>query len=267
MLFGTAADYRDPLSDGADRKENGCDALAADPLLLQHAVSNPPSPFPSKPTWMLTRAGLRMGRRTQSFAKCDTLECNWLGTDDSGRDVVARLIYGFRISVLFGLIAHHHLLGHRRRGRRRAGLFRRLDRPSVPTLHRDLDLDPLALSAADHLLGAGARASSCCSGSCCCSPGCRWSAWCAPNSCAGAISNTSRRRARSASRTRTIMFRHLLPNAMVATHDVPAVHPVGVGDDADRARFPRLRPAARLALARRTARRRARPTCRRRGSA
>src|SRR5437764_8917923 len=30
-------------------------------------------------------------------------EYTWLGTDDQGRDVVARLIYGFRISVLFGL--------------------------------------------------------------------------------------------------------------------------------------------------------------------
>ena len=29
---------------------------------------------------------------------------NWLGTDDQARDVLARLIYGFRISVLFGLI-------------------------------------------------------------------------------------------------------------------------------------------------------------------
>ncbi len=28
---------------------------------------------------------------------------NWLGTDDRGRDVLARLIYGFRISLLFGL--------------------------------------------------------------------------------------------------------------------------------------------------------------------
>ena len=28
---------------------------------------------------------------------------NWLGTDDQGRDVLARAIYGFRISVLFGL--------------------------------------------------------------------------------------------------------------------------------------------------------------------
>jgi microcin C transport system permease protein len=29
---------------------------------------------------------------------------NLLGTDDQGRDVVARLIYGFRISILFGLV-------------------------------------------------------------------------------------------------------------------------------------------------------------------
>jgi microcin C transport system permease protein len=28
---------------------------------------------------------------------------NWLGTDDQGRDVLARIIYGFRLSVLFGL--------------------------------------------------------------------------------------------------------------------------------------------------------------------
>ncbi|MBC6496942.1 MAG: ABC transporter permease [Alphaproteobacteria bacterium GM7ARS4] len=28
---------------------------------------------------------------------------NWLGTDDQGRDVLARLLYGFRISVLFGV--------------------------------------------------------------------------------------------------------------------------------------------------------------------
>lgn len=28
---------------------------------------------------------------------------NWLGTDDRGRDVVARLLYGFRVSVLFGM--------------------------------------------------------------------------------------------------------------------------------------------------------------------
>ncbi|WP_210396288.1 ABC transporter permease [Motiliproteus sediminis] len=29
---------------------------------------------------------------------------NWLGTDDQGRDVLSRVIYGFRISILFALI-------------------------------------------------------------------------------------------------------------------------------------------------------------------
>jgi microcin C transport system permease protein len=27
---------------------------------------------------------------------------NWLGTDDQGRDIVARVLYGFRLSILFG---------------------------------------------------------------------------------------------------------------------------------------------------------------------
>jgi microcin C transport system permease protein len=35
---------------------------------------------------------------------CVAGNMNWLGTDDQGRDVIARLIYGFRISVLFGLV-------------------------------------------------------------------------------------------------------------------------------------------------------------------
>jgi microcin C transport system permease protein len=35
---------------------------------------------------------------------CHAGNMHYLGTDDRGRDVVARLIYGFRISVLFGLI-------------------------------------------------------------------------------------------------------------------------------------------------------------------
>ena len=35
---------------------------------------------------------------------CTVGNWHWLGTDDQGRDVVARLLYGFRISVLFGLI-------------------------------------------------------------------------------------------------------------------------------------------------------------------
>ena len=40
----------------------------------------------------------------KQLSGCRDLEYNWLGTDDQGRDVVARMIYGFRVSVLFGLI-------------------------------------------------------------------------------------------------------------------------------------------------------------------
>jgi len=40
---------------------------------------------------------------TQSAPSPPTTD-NWLGTDDQARDVLARAIYGFRISVLFGLV-------------------------------------------------------------------------------------------------------------------------------------------------------------------
>ena len=56
-------------------------------------------------------------------------EQNWLGTDDTKRDVLARVIYGFRLSVLFTLIVTRCSVHHRHRGRRGAGLFRRLAGP------------------------------------------------------------------------------------------------------------------------------------------
>jgi microcin C transport system permease protein len=59
--------------------------------------------FPAPPPWA--------SRAQFCEAPADQLERygrlgnrNWLGTDDQGRDVLARLIYGFRISVLFGLL-------------------------------------------------------------------------------------------------------------------------------------------------------------------
>ena len=60
--------------------------------------------FPVKPTWMLTEEDCRLAVE-RGFHPCNAeLEWNWLGTDDQGRDVVARVIYGFRLSVLFGLV-------------------------------------------------------------------------------------------------------------------------------------------------------------------
>ena len=51
--------------------------------------------------------GARRRRRAKDAARrgpCRDLEWKWLGTDDDGHDIVARLIYGFRLSVLFGLM-------------------------------------------------------------------------------------------------------------------------------------------------------------------
>jgi microcin C transport system permease protein len=60
---------------------------------------------PSKPSWLQT-AEERCAGYPASVAdpSCTIGNFHWLGTDDQGRDVLARLIYGFRISVLFGLI-------------------------------------------------------------------------------------------------------------------------------------------------------------------
>ena len=83
MLFGTAADYRDPYLMGLITKEGGTVVWPPIKFSYNTQVSNPPSPFPSKPTWALTDADCEWAA-THNFAKCDTLETNWLGTDDGG---------------------------------------------------------------------------------------------------------------------------------------------------------------------------------------
>lgn len=77
--FEAAADYRDPYI-----KE----IIQAEGWMLW-----PPVPFADA---------------TINYGVSDRLPAppsseNWLGTDDQGRDILARLLYGFRISVLFGM--------------------------------------------------------------------------------------------------------------------------------------------------------------------
>ncbi|MCB1499926.1 MAG: ABC transporter permease [Bauldia sp.] len=61
-------------------------------------------PAPAPPWWTMSLEE-RCSRYPEGVddRNCTPGNWNWLGTDDQGRDVVARLIYGFRISVLFGL--------------------------------------------------------------------------------------------------------------------------------------------------------------------
>lgn len=78
--FYAVTDYRDPF---INRQVREADGFMFWPLIrFGYATVNKAAadPFPSPPSSQ-----------------------NLLGTDDTGRDVAARLIYGFRISVLFGL--------------------------------------------------------------------------------------------------------------------------------------------------------------------
>ncbi len=79
--FQTEADYRDPYVQKLISDKGG--HIVWPPVRYDYRTINLnlPVPAPAPPS-----------------------SENWLGTDDQGRDVTARLIYGFRISVLFGLI-------------------------------------------------------------------------------------------------------------------------------------------------------------------
>ncbi|MES2750517.1 MAG: ABC transporter permease [Pseudomonadota bacterium] len=101
--FETSADYRDPYLQKLIAEKNG--TIVWPLIRYSYGTHNLdlPTPAPSKPTWMLTEAQCKSVVDKKGLKSCRDLEYNWLGTDDQGRDVVARLIYGFRISVLFGL--------------------------------------------------------------------------------------------------------------------------------------------------------------------
>jgi microcin C transport system permease protein len=102
--FETAADYRDPYLQKLIAEKNG--SMIWPPIRFSYNSHNLdlPTPAPSKPTWMLSEKDCEAVVKKKGLTGCRDLEYNWLGTDDNGRDVAARLIYGFRLSVLFGLI-------------------------------------------------------------------------------------------------------------------------------------------------------------------
>ena len=62
-----------------------------------------PRSHPLPPTWALSDADCASIAAKKGGAGCSNIAWNWLGTDGNARDVAARLIYGFRVSVLFGL--------------------------------------------------------------------------------------------------------------------------------------------------------------------
>ncbi len=103
--FLARTDYRDAV---IDKEIDQHGFMIWPPIRYSYRTINRrlPTPAPSPPTWMLTDA--QCASAAKRFSKtghggCADIEWNWLGTDDQGRDVLARLIYGFRLSLLFGL--------------------------------------------------------------------------------------------------------------------------------------------------------------------
>ena len=79
--FLAQTDYRDPFIKEAVEDSGGWMIWPLIPYSYETINRNIPEPAPSRPTWD-----------------------NPLGTDDQARDVLARVIYGFRVSVLFAVI-------------------------------------------------------------------------------------------------------------------------------------------------------------------
>ena len=102
--FETEADYRDSYLQKIIADKGGY--MIWPPVRYSYNTHNLdlPTPAPSKPTWMLTEKECEPVVKKKGLSGCRDLEYNWLGTDDQGFDVLARLLYGFRLSVLFGLI-------------------------------------------------------------------------------------------------------------------------------------------------------------------
>ncbi len=172
---------------------------------------------------------------------------NWLGTDDASRDVLARVIYGFRLSVTFALIvtalttvigiAAGAVQGYF--GGRTDLIFQRVIElwGSVPSLYVIIILT--AIWAKSFWLMVFSWSSSAGRPS--------W-AWCAPNSCARATSNMSAPPRAGGAR----LADHVPPHAAQChgrhADDAP-LHRHRHHRQPRDARLPRFRPAFRRAVA------------------
>jgi microcin C transport system permease protein len=109
--FLAVTDYKDPVN-LEEIQNNGW--MVWPPIRYSYDTINKDYPrrqgadglclgYPAPPPWA-TRTKLCEAPPDQ-LARFQALgNRNWLGLDDQGRDVAARVLYGFRISVLFGLI-------------------------------------------------------------------------------------------------------------------------------------------------------------------
>jgi microcin C transport system permease protein len=102
--FLAQTDFRDPFIQGEISADGW---MIWPPIRYSYRTVNNelPRPAPSPPAFRLSQEeACAKYPQGVNDANCVAGNMNWLGTDDQGRDVTARLLYGFRISVLFGLV-------------------------------------------------------------------------------------------------------------------------------------------------------------------
>ena len=101
--FLAITDYRDPVIQ-EEIDANGWTIWPPIRYSYRTVNNDIPEAAPAKPSWLYD-AETRCSRYYEGVddPNCIKGNWNWLGTDDQARDVLARVIYGFRISVLFGL--------------------------------------------------------------------------------------------------------------------------------------------------------------------
>lgn len=102
--FYAVTDYRDPLIQD-EINANGWAIWPPVRYSYRTVNTDIPTAAPSKPFWLMAKEErcIRYPLGVND-PNCVLGNMNWLGTDDQARDVFARALYGFRISVLFGLI-------------------------------------------------------------------------------------------------------------------------------------------------------------------
>ncbi|MEM9030366.1 MAG: ABC transporter permease [Pseudomonadota bacterium] len=109
--FLAVTDYKDPFIK-SEIENNGW--MIWPPIRYSYSAINKDYPrvkgpegrclgFPGPPPWA-SGAPLCEAPPDQIARYSALGNTNWLGTDDQGRDVMARLLYGLRISILFGLL-------------------------------------------------------------------------------------------------------------------------------------------------------------------
>ena len=100
--FATNAYYRDGYVYGLI-EEKGWMIWPLVPFSYKTINACLEQPAPAPP-WL--GGGLEPGEEPppESICHIPSMSANWLGTDDQGRDVLARVVYGYRLSVIFGLL-------------------------------------------------------------------------------------------------------------------------------------------------------------------